>query len=485
MKKSRDTDQIGDPGHMSLEEFRKNGYAAIDWLCKYFEEIESYPVLSRVKPGQIQSSLPSSPPTSAEAFPRIMEDLDEVILPGITHWQAPGFFGYFPANASPPSILAEIFSAGMGVQGMLWLTSPSCTELEIVVLDWIVEMMGLPDIYKSSGFGGGVIQDSASSAVLCAVIAARELTKTKVGHEEVQGRLIGYCSEEAHSSVEKAFVIAGLGRENLRKIPSNSDGALLDSILEEQIALDLSKKLKPFFICGTVGSTSRLSRDPIKEMGHLAGLYDCWLHVDSAMAGTAAVCPEFRYINDGIELADSYCFNPHKWMLTNFDCNCFYVRDKKTLISALSVLPEYLRDPRALDQTVVDFRDWQIPLGRRFRALKLWFVIRSYGVEGIREYLRGHVKIASKFASWVEAEEDFELTSYTDLNLVCFRVKGNDARNERLLNKINATGSIFLSHTVIDGRFSLRLCVGQVRVTEQTVLRAWEIIKTCASDIET
>ena len=484
-KKSRITDPIGDPGHMSLEEFRKNGYAAIDWLCDYFERIESYPVLSKVKPGQIKSSLPSLPPKNAEPFSRIMEDLDEVILPGITHWQAPGFFGYFPANASPPSILAEIFSAGLGVQGMLWLTSPSCTELEILVLDWIVEMMALPEMFKSSGLGGGVIQDSASSAVLCAVIAARELTKTRAATEGVQSRLIGYCSEEAHSSVEKAFAIAGLGRENLHKIPSDSDGALVDSNLEEQIALDLSEGLRPFFICGTVGSTSTLSCDPIKKLGQLADLNDCWLHVDSAMAGTAAVCPEFRYLNDGIELADSYCFNPHKWMLTNFDCNCFYVKDKKTLISALSILPEYLRNPRVLDRPVVDFRDWQIPLGRRFRALKLWFVIRSYGVDGIREYLRGHVKIASKFASWVEAEKDFEVTSYTGLNLVCFRVKGNDSINEKLLNKINETGSIFLSHTVINGRFSLRLCVGQVRVSEQTVSQAWEVIKICASGIET
>ena len=464
---------------MSVEDFRKNAYEVIDWLCNYQERVESLPVLSEVMPGEVRASLPDSPPFGPEPFSNIMEDLDRIILPGITHWQSPGFFGYFPANASSPSILGEIISAGLGVQGMLWLTSPSCTELETLVLDWIVEMLGLPELFKSAGRGGGVIQDSASSAVLCALLAAREVAQGGKARESgTDSRLVGYCSEEAHSSVEKAFSIAGIGREKLRRIETDDDGSLSEFELKIQITSDISDGLLPFFVCATTGTTSTLASDRIEKLGLIARSNNCWLHVDAAMAGTASICPEFRYLNRGLELANSYCFNPHKWMLTNFDCNCFYIHDKRPLNTAMSVLPEYLNNQQSENNDVVDYRDWQIPLGRRFRSLKLWFVIRSYGVEGIREYVRLHVNLAEKFSCWIEEEEGFELVRYNGLNLVCFRVEGDDSRNQELLNRINKSGHIFLSHTVIDKRFVIRLCVGQVRVNHQTVLKAWQIIKS-------
>ena len=474
----------GGPNHMSVEEFRVNAYRVVDWLCDYYENIESFPVLSEVEPGFVRSSLPLSAPIAPEDFSIIMKDLEEVLLPGITHWQSPNFFGYFPANASPPSILGEMISAGLGVQGMLWLTSPSCTELETLVLDWIIDMLALPQSYKSTGKGGGVIQDSASSAVLCALLAAREaIQKNSACETGTDPRLVGYCSEEAHSSVEKAFSIAGLGRHRLRRVRTDSEGALSLEYLEAQMASDIEGGLLPFFICATVGTTSTLSSDRVQELGSLASTNKCWLHVDAAMAGTASICPEFRYLNRGLELTDSYCFNPHKWMLTNFDCNCFYVNDRRPLNAAMSVLPEYLKNEKSDKSEVIDFRDWQIPLGRRFRSLKLWFVIRSYGVEGIRQFVRSHAKLAKDFAQWVSADRDFELVTYTGLNLVCFRVMGDDRKNRVLLDTLNKTGRIFLSHTVVEGRFVLRLCVGQVRVDEKTVIRAWETIKTVAAGL--
>lgn len=471
--------------HMSPEEFRKWGHAVVDWVAEYQERVERLPVLSQVKPGQIRAQLPVSPPEHAEAFETILADMDRLILPGITHWQSPNFFAFFPANNSGPSILGELIAAGLGVQGMLWLTSPACTELETHVMDWMADMVGLPEVFTSRGKGGGVIQDSASSAVLCAIVAARERATGGAGNERgCAGDLTAYTSTQAHSSVEKGVRIAGIGRGNLRLIEVDGKFAMRPGALVEAVRKDREAGRKPFFVSATVGTTSSNGFDPLAEIGQVCRDQRLWLHVDGAMCGAAAICPEFRYLMAGIEGVDSYAFNPHKWMFTNFDCDCFFVADRAALIRALSVLPEYLRNRATESGAVIDYRDWQVSLGRRFRALKLWFVIRHYGLEGLRHHLRRHVQLAQEFARWVRQSEEFELLAPAPLNLVCFgHRKGNDASRE-LLERLNATGKLYLTHTVLNGRYALRMCIGQTWTEERHVKEAWAAIRQVAKELE-
>ncbi len=471
--------------HMSPDEFRRRGHAAIDWIADYYERVESLPVLSRVRPGEIRAALPARPPEQGEPFEAILKDLGERILPGITHWQSPNFFAYFPANASGPSILGDLISSGLGVQGMLWSTSPACTELETHVLDWMADMLELPPDFRSTGRGGGVIQDSASSAALCALIAARERATGLASNERgCDGRLTAYASSQAHSSIEKGAKVAGIGRANLRLIDVDAAMALPPETLARRIEADRRAGLLPFFVAATVGTTSSNGIDPIRAIGRVCREQGLWLHVDGAMAGTAAICPEFRHLQDGLELADSYCFNPHKWMFTNFDCDCFYVADRRALIQALSILPEYLRNQATESGAVIDYRDWQIPLGRRFRALKLWFVIRHYGVEGLRHHVRRHVALAKEFAAWVEADPRFELALPPPLNLVCFRHRAGDALNQALMDRLNGGGELFLTHTRLQDRLTLRMCIGQTQTERRHVERAWRCIRAAAADLE-
>jgi aromatic-L-amino-acid decarboxylase len=471
--------------HMTPGEFRKYGRAVVDWISDYYERIESFPVLSPAKPGQVRASLPSEPPLRGEAFASILQDVERLILPGITHWQSPNFFAFFPANTSGPSILGELLSAGLGVQGMLWATSPACTELETHVMDWLVDMLGLPEKFKSSRAGGGVIQDSASSASLCAILAARErATRFNSNERGCDGRLAAYASNQTHSSVEKGVKIAGLGRQNLRPIGVDAKFALRPDLLAGQIREDRQAGLVPCFVCATIGTTSSNAIDPIPEIGEICRREGLWLHVDGAMAGTAALCPEYRHLQAGLEYADSYCFNPHKWMFTNFDCDCFYVADRADLINTLSVLPEYLRNQATESGAVIDYRDWHIPLGRRFRSLKLWFVIRHYGVEGLRHHVRRHVELAQKFVRWIQDDPRFEMAAPAPLNLVCFRHIGGDEVNQRILDRLNRSGKLYLTHTRLDERLTLRLCVGQTHTEEQHVEGAWELIRKAAEHVE-
>ncbi len=380
--------------HMTPDEFRQHGYAAIDWIARYMETVGDHPVRSEVEPGAVRAQLPPLPPEDGEPFSAMLRDLDDIVLPGLTHWQSPNFFAYFPANTSGPSILAELISAGLGVQGMLWQTSPACTEIETHVLDWLIEMMDLPRVFHSSGSGGGVIQDSASSATLCALLAARERATGFMSNDAgVSRALTAYTSVHGHSSVEKAMMIAGLGRENLRRIAADRHHAMCPDALAAAIAADRAAGCTPAFVSATVGTTSSHAIDPIPALAEICQRESLWLHVDAAHAGTAALCPEFRFIQPGLELADSYTFNPHKWMFTNFDCNCFFVADREALINTLIILPEYLRNQATDSGAVFDYRDWHIQLGRRFRALKLWFVIRHYGVDGLRYHIRRHVEL--------------------------------------------------------------------------------------------
>ncbi len=467
---------------MDPEEFRRHGRAVVDWIADYYEKVETLPVLSRAKPGEVRSKLPRNAPEEGESFEAILRDMDELILPGITHWQSPNFFAFFPCNASGPAILGELLSAGLGVQGMLWTTSPACTELETHVLDWLVDMLGLPAKFKSDGSGGGVIQDTASSATLCALLAARErATGFRTNELGCDGRVVAYASAEAHSSVEKAVRIVGIGREKLRLIGTDENLALRPAELAAQVRKDRQAGLVPAFVCATVGTTSSNAVDPVAEVGRICSGEGLWLHVDAAMSGTAAVCPEFRHIHDGLEFADSYCFNPHKWMFTNFDCDCFYVSDRAVLIRTLSVLPEYLRNRATESGAVIDYRDWHVQLGRRFRALKLWFVIRHYGVEGLRRRVREHVELARRFAGWVEQSPRFELAARPPLNLVCFRHTGGDDFNRELLERLNNGGRLYMSHTNLNGRFTLRFCVGQTDTEARHVERAWQEIEETAA----
>jgi aromatic-L-amino-acid decarboxylase len=463
---------------MTPDEFRRHGHAVVDWIADYHSHIESFPVLSHAKPGEIRASLPAAAPTQGEPFDALLKDVEKLILPGITHWQSPNFFAYFPCNASGPGILGDLLSSGLGVQGMLWSTSPACTELETHVLDWLVPVLGLPKKFLSSSTGGGVIQDTASSAVLCALLAARERTTNfTTNHKGCDGRLTAYASTQTHSSIEKAVMIAGLGVNNLRLIEVDDTFAMRPQALARQIEADKRAGLIPCFVCATMGTTSSNAFDPIAEIAHVAQQHSLWLHVDAAMSGTAALCPEFRHLQNGVEFADSYSFNPHKWMFTNFDCDCFWVADRNALIQTLSILPEYLRNQATESGAVIDYRNWQLPLGRRFRALKLWFVIRHYGIEGLQHHIRQHVELAQEFATWVSRDGRFELAVTPQLNLICFRHKGGDAVNQQIMDNLNRSGDLFLTHTKLDGKFTLRLCVGQTNTQEKHVRNAWRRVQ--------
>jgi aromatic-L-amino-acid decarboxylase len=469
--------------HMSTGQFRELGGKLLDYIAEYREGIAGRPVLSKVEPGEVAAKLPAGPPVQGDSLEGILEDLDEIVMPGITHWQSPGFFGYYPANSSLPAVLAELLCAGLGVQGMSWVTSPACTELEVRMLDWLAELLGLPDSFRSdSAAGGGVIHGTASEAVLAVMVAARDRRKRSDGYEG--GMLTAYCSSQAHSSVPKAASICGIGTENLRQVEVQDDLSIDPCALEAAIEADLAAGHSPFFLCATVGTTSSCAIDSVAELGRLARRYDLWLHVDAAYAGNACVCPEFRSMIEGLELADSFNCNPHKWLLTTFDCSTLWVSDSEDFTRALSVTPEYLRSPQADRGEVIDYRDWQVPLGRRFRSLKLWFVLRWYGVDGLQAFIREQVRLAELFAGFVAGQEGFELAAKARLGLVCFRYRGSDEENRKLLDAVNSGGEIFLTHTVIpvagQSSYVLRFATGSISTREEHVIRAWEIIRSSA-----
>lgn len=464
--------------HMEAEEFRRLGHDLVDWIAEYHGRVEELAVAAAVEPGWVRDQLPAQAPRQGESLASLRADLDRVIVPGLTHWQHPSFFGFFPANASFPSILGELLSAGLGVQGMLWSTSPAVTELESLVLDWLIDLCGLPDRFRSQGPGGGVIQGSASEATLCAVLAAR----ARAGGPVLQAQLVGYTSAQAHSSADKAFAIAGFAPQQLRHVPVDDRYAMDPVALASMVAEDRAAGRLPFFVMATVGTTSSTAMDPVPALADLCADRGLWLHVDAAYAGAAAVCPELRWVNVGVDRADSYLFNPHKWLLVNFDCDAFYVADRQPLLDALSVLPEYLRNAASDAGTVVDYRDWQVPLGRRFRALKVWLTLRHYGAEGLAAHVREHVEAAQWFAAQVEADSRFELSAPHPLSLVCFRHVDGDEPTQRLLDELNASGRIYLTHTRLEGRLVLRLAVGGTWTRRRHVEAAWHLITTKAGD---
>ena len=471
---------------MTPDEFRKHAHDLVEWMTTYMENVEKYPVKSQSKPGEIFSIIPSLPPEEAEPFSLLMKDLDEIIMPGITHWQNPNFFAYFPANSSPPSILSEMIIATLGAQCMNWETSPAAAELEEKMMNWLRGMTGLPDNFE------GVIQDTASTATLAAIIAARERSTGFAFNNDggsKTGILRVYCSEQAHSSVEKAVKICGIGRRNLVKIRVRDDFSMDTEKLDEAIIADKNQGFIPCCVVATIGTTGTTAVDPLRAIGEICNRNSLWLHVDAAMAGTALILPEFQWMLDGREYIDSFLFNPHKWMFTNFDCTAFFIKDAETLIKTFEILPEYLKT-RTRGQ-VNDYRDWGIPLGRRFRALKLWSVIRSYGTEGLRKKIRQHILFAAKLKEMILNEPDFEILAPVVINVVCFRYhpSGYDENrlnsiNEKLNHLLNDSGKIYLSHTVLNGKYTLRMVTGQTNVTFEHVEKAWNLIKVMAHSMK-
>lgn len=472
---------------MTAEEFRRHGRDVIDWIADYLETIEKHPVRAQVSPGDITAQLPAHPPELGTSFADVLADVDRVILPGITHWQHPSYFAYFPANASGPAILGDLLSAGLGVQGMLWTTSPACTELETVVVDWLAQLLGLPERFGPAGSGGGTIADSASSANLIALLAAlHRVSGGEVTRTGVRRPYTVYVSSQTHSSVEKAARIAGIGAEHVRVVAVDPATQAMDpGDLRRLIAHDISTGATPTMVCATIGTTATTAIDPVAEIGRVCREHGLWLHVDAAYAGVAAVCPELRWINDGVaEYADSYCTDPHKWLLTNFDCTAFWVADRSMLTGALSVLPEYLRNAATESGAVMDYRDWQVPLGRRFRALKLWAVIRWYGAEGLRAHIRGHIALAQEFADWVCADDRFEVVATHPLSLVCFRpcwpdlsAEDADQQTRAMLDTLNAAGALYLTHCTVEDRVALRLAIGAPSTRRGHVEAAWAAIQ--------
>jgi len=471
---------------MNVKEFRKHAHEFADWMADYLEKVDAYPVKSNVLPGDIYNSLPGKPPQTGESMNEIMKDFEQIIMPGITHWQSPNFFAYFPANSSYPSVLAEMLTATIGAQCMIWETSPAAAELEERVTNWLKDMIGLPTFFE------GVIQDTASTSTLAALLTAREkITRYRVNKAGLrqENRLRVYCSTETHSSIEKAVKIAGLGKENLIKVATDDKLRINPEKLGLAVMDDLNKGYHPMCVVATLGTTGTTAVDPLKEVGQICKAHNLWLHVDAALAGTALLLPEFRWMIDGIEQADSFVFNPHKWMFTNFDCSVYFVKEKETLLKTFEILPEYLKTKSR--GKVNDYRDWGVPLGRRFRGLKLWFVIRSFGIKGLQEKIRLHVSLAQWLKKNIEKEKFFELMAPVTLNTVCFRfnpgniIKSQELNNlnEKLLNILNKSGKLYLTHTKINGDFVIRMVVSQTYVTKKHVENAWERIKKTAQDI--
>jgi aromatic-L-amino-acid/L-tryptophan decarboxylase len=463
---------------MDHDEFRREAHRLVDWMADYLADVERYPVRAQVKPGEIAARLPAAPPAGPESMAEIFADFERIVLPGMTHWQHPNFFAYFPANSSPPSVLAEMLTATLGAQCMLWQTSPAASEMETRVLDWLRQMIGLPE-----GFSG-VIQDSASSATLCAILTARERATDWRANEEGLGacpKLTFYASEEAHSSVEKGLTIAGLGRQQLRLIGTDDSFAMRPDLLDAAICDDRARGLLPAGVVACLGSTGVGAIDPLAPIAEICRAQNLYLHVDAAWAGSALLLEEQRWMTLGVEQADSFVLNPHKWLLTNFDCSAHYVRDPDALVRTLSILPAYLA---SRETDVIDYRDWGVPLGRRFRALKLWFVIRAYGVERLQAMLREHIALAAELASQIDATPDFELTTPASLALLTFRYRpaGTDDQaldrlNEQLLHTLNDDGRLYLTPTRVRGSHVIRFAIGQRTTTRRHVQAAWQLIQ--------
>ena len=458
---------------MTNEEFRRYGHQVVDWMADYLENIRDYPVLPAMQPGDLVDRLPAEAPERGESMDTILEDFEQSIVPALTHWNHPRFLAYFAISGSPPGILGEMLTAALNVNGMLWKSCPALTELEQVTLSWLRQWMGLPREFF------GIIYDTASISSMHAIAAAREMADPEVRTRgNSSSHLVMYTSEHAHSSIDKGAITLGIGQDNVRKIPVDENFRMRADVLRERMEADLRAGLKPFCVVATVGTTSTSSIDPVPAIADVAEEYGAWLHVDAAYGGAAAVVPELRGILDGVERAHSLVVNPHKWLFTPIDLSVFYTSRPDILRRAFSLVPEYLKtgeDPRA-----INYMDYGVQLGRRFRALKLWFVMRNFGHEGICNIIRSHIGYAQKLANLIRSHPDFEVAAPTPFSLICFRYRGSDDDNRALLERINASGKAFLSHTVLNGRFVIRLAIGNIATEWQDLEEVWELVKQTA-----
>ena len=471
---------------ISIEEFREHAHELVDWMADYYSTIDKFPVKSKIKPGDILKQIPDTAPAQGEPMARIFEDFKDIIMPGITHWQNPKWFAYFQANSSYPSVLAEMLTATLATQCMVWETSPAAAELEEKMMVWLKELMGLPEHFE------GVIQDTASTATLCAFLSAREKASgyeiNKKGFNGDENYRI-YCSTETHSSIDKAIRIAGLGDQNLVKVEVDEKLAMNPDTLNEVITKDIKAGKKPLCVVATIGTTGTMAIDPLRKIAEIAQKYKIWLHVDAAYAGSAMILPEYRWMIEGLEHADSYVFNPHKWLFTNFDLSAYYVKDKDALIRTFSIMPEYLKTQ--VDQKVNNYRDWGIQLGRRFRALKLWFVLRNFGAEELKNRIKKHIDMVQELIIEIKNDPEFELMTENPLNMICFRYHPgsiNDettlnAMNEKILQKINDSGETFLTHTKITGAYVIRLVAGQTYLEKKHLRNVWNLIRESCYNI--
>lgn len=465
-------------GDMPKEDFRRFGHEIVDWIADYFEKMEQLPVLSQNAPNDLKNALPKNAPQQGEDFQAIFDDVERLILPAVTHWNHPNFHGLFSTSTSSVGVFGEMLAAAFDMKAMLWRTAPASTELEDVVLNWLRQMMNLPDFFE------GIIYDTASVSTMHAIAAAREKLNLRIREDGMSGRddlplLRVYCSEQVHSSIDKSVITLGLGQKSLRKIPVNERFEMIPAKLAEAIAEDVNAGITPFCVVATIGTTSTTSVDPVEKIADVCAENDLWLHVDAAYAGSASIIPEFREFFKGLERADSVVTNPHKWLFTPFDLSVLYCRDLEMLKKAFSLVPEYLKTSD--QETVKNGMDYGIQLGRRFRSLKLWFVMRYFGQEGLIERLREHIRLARLFASWIEESENFELLAPVPFALVCFRacpknIEDLDAFNEKMMNEINASGEAYLSHTKLNGKFTIRLSVGSIRVEERHLRKVWDLL---------
>lgn len=470
------TSETKNSGDMSAEDFRRFGHEIIDWIAGYFENIESFPVLSQNEPNALKNALPKAAPAAGEDFADVLKDVDKLILPAVTHWNHPNFHGLFSTSTSSVGVFGEMFSAAFDMKAMLWRTSPASTELEEVVLDWLRQMMNLPEDFK------GIIYDTASVSTLHAIAVARERLNLRIREDGMSGRadlplLRVYCSEHVHSSIDKAVIMLGLGQKSLRKIPVNERFEIIPEKLLEAVEEDKADGYLPFCVVPTIGTTSSSSVDDVERVADICERHNLWLHVDTAYAGATAILPEFQKYFKGMSRADSIVTNPHKWLFTPFDLSVLFVKDLDLLKKTFALVPEYLKT----NETVNNQMDYGIQLGRRFRSLKFWFILRYFGRDGLQERIREHCRLARLFASWVEDSENFEMLAPVPFALVCFRacpkkVDDLDVFNENLMNRINASGEAYLSHTKLDGKFTLRLSVGSIRVEERHLRKVWDLL---------
>ncbi|KAF3453719.1 hypothetical protein FNV43_RR04160 [Rhamnella rubrinervis] len=494
------------------QEFRRQGHMIIDFIADYYQNVEKYPVLSQVEPGYLKKRLPKSAPYHPEPIETILNDVQEHIVPGLTHWQSPNYYAFFPSSGSIAGFLGEMLATGFNVVGFNWMSSPAASELESIVMDWLGDMLKLPKSFIFSGGGGGVLLGTTCEAVLCTLVAARDQMLSKIGRQNM-GKLVVYASDQTHSTFKKATQIAGIDQKNFRTIKTSkaTSFGLPADLLRSTIISDIEAGLFPIFVCATMGTTSTTAVDPLGPICDVAKDYGIWVHVDAAYAGSSCICPEFRHLLDGIEGANSFSFNAHKWFFTTLDCCCLWLKDPSALIKSLSTNPEFLRN-KASDSNskeVIDYKDWQVALSRRFRALKVWLVLRSYGVEKLRDMLRNHVRMAENFEELLRADTRFEIVFPRNFALVCFRIcpaaigaakptqtnssekisedvddqKRINEVNKKLLESINASGSIYMTHSVVDGIYMLRFAVGASLTEESHISSAWKVIKHHADTI--